>query len=52
MTKYVVEMLTTNRYGGLEDKAIVIRAESADAARAIAEAKYPNAAIGYVGADL
>lgn len=52
MTTYVVELLTTNRHGGLVDKAITIRAESAEAARAAAQSKYPNAAIGYVGADL
>lgn len=52
MQTFVVEMLTTNRNGGLVDKAVAIRAESAEAARAIAEARYPNAAIGYVGADL
>lgn len=52
MNTYVVEMLTTNRQGGLVDKAITVRAASAEQARAAAEAKYPDAAIGYVGPEV
>jgi hypothetical protein len=49
MTRYVAEILTTNRHGGLVDRSVYVRAESADAARAMVAAKYPRAAIGYVG---
>lgn len=48
MSKYVVEYLIETRFG-LADRELVVRATSVDAARAIAEAKYPNAAIGFVG---
>lgn len=52
MTKFVVEFLTTNRHGGLVDRAVTVRAASADQARAIVQAKHPAAAIGYVGPEV
>ena len=49
MTRYVVEILTTTRSGGLVDRSIYVRAASVEAAREMVAAKYPNAAIGWAG---
>ncbi|GAA0260375.1 hypothetical protein [Rhodanobacter caeni] len=52
MQTYVIEYLTTNRYGGLVDKVAFVRTASADSARAKFSAKHPHVAIGYVGAEV
>lgn len=51
MQTFVIEYLTTNRFGGLVDKVATVRAASADEARAKFSAKHPNVAIGFVGLD-
>jgi hypothetical protein len=48
MSKYVVEFLTTNRYGGLVDKSVVVLARDERHATLIVQTKHPRAAIGYV----
>lgn len=52
MNTYVAELLLTNRHGGLEDRAVEVRAVSADEARAKVEAEYPAAIVGYVGPEI
>jgi hypothetical protein len=49
MSRYVAEILTTTRHGGLVDRDVYVRAESAEAARALVATKCPNAVIGFVG---
>lgn len=49
MGRYVAEILTTNRHGGLVDRSVYVRAASEAEARALVAAKHPLAAIGYVG---
>jgi hypothetical protein len=50
MSRFVVEYLTTNRHGGLEDREVVVRADSAEAAKALVAARYPQAAVHYAEA--
>lgn len=51
MQTFVIEYLTTNRFGGLVDKVAIVRAVSTDEARAKFASKHPNVAIGYVGKE-
>ena len=51
MRTFIVEYLTTNRFGGLVDKVARVRAADADEARAVFQAKHPTVAIGFVGLD-
>jgi len=48
-TKYIVAILTTNRYGGLEDREITVRAASEAEAQAKVQARHPRAFVTWVG---